>query len=69
MHARLEGLTPRQQSSGNKTAEEDANKDAEAKVKEIEAAGKKSGKKVVDDLIDTVTSPTPEVPDKISKED
>jgi V-type H+-transporting ATPase subunit G len=58
-----------QQSSGNKKAEDDANKDAEGKVKEIEAAGKKSGSKVVEDLIKTVISPHPEVPDKISKED
>jgi hypothetical protein len=38
-------------------------------VKEIEQAGKKSGSKVVDDLIKAVTSPQPEVPDKITKED
>jgi hypothetical protein len=38
-------------------------------VKDIQAAGKKSGSKVVDDLIKAVTSPHPEVPDKISKED
>ncbi|KIW70175.1 V-type ATPase, G subunit [Phialophora macrospora] len=58
-----------EQSSGNKKAEDDANKEAESKVKEIEAAGKKSGSKVVEDLIKTVTSPHPEVPDKISRED
>jgi hypothetical protein len=38
-------------------------------VKEIEEAGKKSGNKVVDDLIKAVTTPKPEVPDKISKEE
>ena len=58
-----------QQKSGNKKAEGEAGKDAEGKVKEIEAAGKKSGGKVVDDLIKAVTSPKPEVPDKFSKED
>merc|ERR1711939_302827 len=58
-----------EQSSGNKKAEDDANKDAEAKVKEIQEAGKKSGKKVVEDLIKAVTSPHPEVPLKISRED
>jgi len=36
---------------------------------EITAAGKKSGDKVVKDLIDVVTAPQPEVPDKISKEE
>merc|ERR1712000_592510 len=49
-----------EQSSGNK--------EAEAKVKEIQEAGKKSGKKVVEDLIKAVTSPHPEVPVKISRE-
>merc|ERR1711939_430310 len=57
-----------EQSSGNKKAEDDANKEAEAKVKEIQEAGKKSGKKVVEDLIKAVTSPHPEVPVKISRE-
>jgi len=58
-----------QQGSGNKKAEEDANKDADAKVKEIDEAGEKSGSKVVDDLIKAVTSPHPEVPEKISRDD
>ncbi|KIX94797.1 uncharacterized protein Z520_09487 [Fonsecaea multimorphosa CBS 102226] len=58
-----------EQSSGNKKAEDDANKDAEAKVKEIDQAGKNAGSKVVEDLIKTVMSPNPEVPDKISRED
>ncbi|KAJ9645579.1 hypothetical protein H2204_001160 [Knufia peltigerae] len=58
-----------EQSSGNKKAEDDANKDAEAKVKDIEQAGKKSGNKVVEDLIKAVTNPQPEVPEKISRED
>ncbi|RMZ77138.1 hypothetical protein DV737_g4492, partial [Chaetothyriales sp. CBS 132003] len=55
------------QSSGNKKAEEEANKEAEAALKEIDAAGKKSGKKVVDDLIKAVTTPRPEVSDKVLK--
>jgi hypothetical protein len=59
-------LTIPQHKQGNKKAEEDANKDAEAKVKEIEAAGKKSGNKVVEDLLRVVTDVKPEVPDKIS---
>lgn len=62
-------LTRGQQSSGNKKAEEDANKDAEVKVKEIKEAGKKSGDKVIADLIKAVTTPRPEVPDKFQKDD
>ncbi|RMD39792.1 hypothetical protein DV735_g5332, partial [Chaetothyriales sp. CBS 134920] len=58
-----------EQSSGNKKAEEEANKEAEAALKDIDAAGKKSGKKVVEDLIKTVTTPRPEVPDKLVKEE
>jgi V-type H+-transporting ATPase subunit G len=55
-----------QHKQGNKKAEEDANADAEVKVKEIEEAGKKSGDKVVEDLLKVVTDVRPEVPDKIS---
>ncbi|KAJ4520383.1 hypothetical protein HRR75_002248 [Exophiala dermatitidis] len=58
-----------EQTSGNKKAEDDANKEAEAKVKEIDEAGKKHGKKVVDDLIKAVTTPHPQVPDKVSVEE
>jgi len=58
-----------QQTSGNKKAQDDAGKDADAKVKEIDAAGKKSGSKVVDDLIKAVITPKPEVPDKVAKEE
>jgi V-type H+-transporting ATPase subunit G len=61
-------LTKMQQTSGNKKSEDDANKDAEEKVKEIQAAGKKSGDKVVNDLIKAVTTPRPEVPEKIQAE-
>lgn len=38
-------------------------------MEEITKAGKDKGSKVVDDLIKIVTTPHPEVPDKISKED
>ena len=58
-----------QQQSGNKKAEDDANKEAEKAMEEITKAGKDKGSKVVDDLIKIVTTPHPEVPDKISKED
>ena len=37
-------------------------------MKEIDEAGEKSGSKVVEDLIKAVTTPRPEVPDKVSKE-
>lgn len=58
-----------EQQSGNKTAEEDANKDAEKQLEEITKAGDEKGPKVVDDLIMVVTTPHPEVPDRVSKED
>ena len=56
-----------QHASGNRKAEEEANKDAEAKVKEITGAGKKSGSKVVADLIKAVITVNPEVPDKVQQ--
>lgn len=60
-------LTVAQHASGNKKAEEEADKDAEAKVKEITAAGKKTGSKVVEDLIKAVITVNPEVPDKVQQ--
>jgi V-type H+-transporting ATPase subunit G len=62
-------LTVGQHASGNKKAEEEANKDAEIKLKEITEAGKKSGSKVVEDLIEAVITVNPEVPDKIQQEE
>ncbi|MCJ1483955.1 H(+)-transporting V1 sector ATPase subunit G [Schaereria dolodes] len=53
-------------SSGNKKAEEDANKDADSKVEEIKRAGGKSGDKVVEDLLRVVTEVKPEVPDRVA---
>jgi len=38
-------------------------------LKEIEKAGDEKGNQVVEDLIRAVTTPHPEVPDKIQKED
>jgi V-type H+-transporting ATPase subunit G len=58
-----------QHASGNKKAEEEANKDAEIKLKEITEAGKKSGSKVVEDLIKAVITVNPEVPDKIQQDE
>ncbi|CAI7654982.1 unnamed protein product [Penicillium pancosmium] len=54
-------------SSGFKTAEADANKEAEEKLKGIEASGKKQGDKVVADLIKATTDVKPQVPEKIAK--
>jgi len=51
--------------SGNKKAEEDAAKDAEAKLKEIRAAGEKSGDKIVEELLRIVTEVKPVVPDRV----
>jgi hypothetical protein len=51
-----------QHTSGNKKAEEDANKEAEAKIKEIHEIEKKSGPKVVEQLIAAVITPKPEPP-------
>lgn len=57
-------MRQQQQSGGNKEAEEEANKDTEAKLKEIEAVKDKEGKKVVEDLLRAVTEVKPEVPDR-----
>lgn len=53
-------------SSGNKKAGEDADKDAEIKLKEIKIAGSKGGDGVVQELIRVVTEVKPEVPQRIS---
>lgn len=54
------GLTISQHSSGNQKAEEEAKKDTDVKVKEIEQLGSKSGSKVVDQLIEAVVNAHPE---------
>ncbi|KAJ4365458.1 hypothetical protein N0V95_000393 [Ascochyta clinopodiicola] len=46
----------KEHSSGNKKAEDDAKKDTDAKVKEVEDLGNKSGSKVVEQLITAVTN-------------
>jgi V-type H+-transporting ATPase subunit G len=53
-----------QHSSGNQKAEEDAKKDTDIKVKEIDEIGKKSGSKVVDQLIEAVVNAQPKAPAK-----
>ncbi|KAK6064998.1 V-type proton ATPase subunit G [Seiridium cupressi] len=47
--------------AGNKQAEDEANKEAESKIKEIKGAGEKSQDKVVSDLLKAVfeVSPVP----------
>jgi V-type H+-transporting ATPase subunit G len=57
-------LTIAQHSSGNQKAEEDAKKDTDVKVKEIDNIGNKSGSKVVDQLIAAVTNAKAEPPRK-----
>jgi len=54
-----------QHTSGNKKAEEDANKDAEQQIKSISQAGKKGQDAVVADLLKAVFDVKPEVPDRI----
>ncbi|KAI0880704.1 vacuolar ATPase [Annulohypoxylon maeteangense] len=49
---------------GNKQAEDEANKEADAKIQEIHAAGKKSQSKVVVDLLDAVFEVKPVPPEK-----
>ena len=53
-----------QHTSGNKTAEEDADKDTEKKLDEIKQIGQKTGPKVVDDLLEAVVTVKPVVPDR-----
>jgi len=51
-----------QHSSGNQKAEDDAKKDTDGKVKEIDDIGKKSGSKVVEQLIEAASNAKPEPP-------
>jgi hypothetical protein len=53
-----------QHSQGNKQAEDEANKDADAKIKEIQSAGKKGQSKVVTDLLKAVLESKPVAPSK-----
>ena len=47
---------------GNKQAEDEANREADAKIGEIQAAGKRSQSKVVDDLLKAVLEVKPVPP-------
>lgn len=62
---RLKADDRAQHTSGNKKAEEDANKDAETKMKEIKEAGKKGQDRVVKDLLKAVFDIKPVVPERI----
>lgn len=55
-----------QHTQGNKAAEEEANKEAEAKIKEIRAAGQKNQDKVVQDLLKAVFEAKPEPPSEVA---
>lgn len=43
-----------QHTQGNKQAEEEANREAEAKIREIKEMGKKNQEKVINDLLSAV---------------
>ncbi|KAL9132213.1 MAG: hypothetical protein Q9217_000017 [Psora testacea] len=51
--------------SGNKKAEEDAERDVDEQVKAIRKAGDEKGEQVVKDLLRVVTDVRPEVPDRV----
>jgi V-type H+-transporting ATPase subunit G len=56
-----------QHTSGNKKAEEDAEKETQQKLEEIKGIGKKTGPKVVDDLLKAVLDVKPQVPDRVEQ--
>ena len=58
---------PPQHTSGNKKAEDDAEKDNEAKMNEIKEIGNSKGQKVVEDLLKAVMDVKPVVPDRIDQ--
>ena len=53
-----------QHTQGNKQAEEEANKDAETQIREINEKGKKGQDKVVKDLLSAVLDVKPVPPSK-----
>ncbi len=56
-----------QHSSGNKQAEEQAEKETEKKLNEIKQIGEKTGPKVVDDLLKAVLDVKLIVPDRVEQ--
>ncbi|WPB03785.1 uncharacterized protein RHO25_008429 [Cercospora beticola] len=56
-----------QHTSGNKKAEEDADKETNQKLDEIKGIGKKTGPKVVEDLLKAVMDVQPQVPERVDQ--
>ncbi|KAK3622632.1 H(+)-transporting V1 sector ATPase subunit G [Elasticomyces elasticus] len=54
----------KEHTSGNKAAEEQADKDTQKQLDEIKQIGKKTGPQVVEDLIKAVMTVNPQVPDR-----
>ncbi|KAI5290358.1 hypothetical protein KEM54_001752 [Ascosphaera aggregata] len=54
-------------STGFKSAEEEANKEAELKLREIKEAGAKNGKRVIENLVKATTNVEAKVPEKIAR--
>ncbi|EME46430.1 hypothetical protein DOTSEDRAFT_169024 [Dothistroma septosporum NZE10] len=57
----------KQHTSGNKQAEDDAEKETQKSLDEIKQIGNKTGPQVVDDLIKAVMDVKPIVPDRIEQ--
>ena len=56
-----------QHTSGNKSAEEQADKDTQKQLDEIKQIGQKTGPQVVDDLLKAVMDVRPQVPDRVEQ--
>jgi V-type H+-transporting ATPase subunit G len=63
----MQNLFRWQHTSGNKKAEEDADKDTEKKLEEIKQIGSKTGPKVVEQLLKAVMDVQPQVPNRVSQ--
>ncbi|PSK51744.1 V-type proton ATPase subunit G [Elsinoe australis] len=57
----------KEHTSGNKKAEQDAENETEEKLKETKDVGKKSGNKVVEDLLKAVSDVRPVVPQRVEQ--
>ncbi|TKX19083.1 putative vacuolar (H+)-ATPase G subunit [Elsinoe australis] len=57
----------KEHTSGNKKAEQDAENETEEKLKETKDVGKKSGNKVVEDLLKAVSDVRPVVPQRVKQ--
>jgi len=63
MASKTKATNSHQHSQGNKAAEDEANKEAEAQIVEIKQAGKKSQDKVVAELLKAVFDVKPVAPE------